>query len=234
MSGGDFHDFSDDELAASNFFDFSNSADTLQSLESIGAADHKVFLSPQELTASVPFPDSPNGSYHDSSSESASSTKRTASCSTSSKTPITAGDVAMEEANSDKMEWGQPNFAALDADDSFAFGRTADSSGVDGLYTFGDHDDSFMDQSFDFESASSSPDAPSTGHMTTMASPGMTTIKNHSPRIPDSAPRGKSYTHKKQSSVRTHIFYHVSHFGSNVRFANMIVAVFNFFITEWS
>ncbi|KAI9170989.1 Protein MGA2 [Paramyrothecium foliicola] len=200
MAGGDFHDFSDDELATSNFFDFSNSADTLQSLETIGAADHKAFLSPQELTAPIPFPDSPNDSYHDSSSESAASSKRTTSCSTSTKlTPAAAGDVPMDESHSDKMEWGHSNFSGLDTDDSaFTFGRAADASGPDGMYTFGEHDDSFMEQSFDFESASSSPDAPSNGHMTN--SPGMSTLRTHSPRLNHSGSVGESYTHKKRSS----------------------------------
>ncbi|KAH7153235.1 hypothetical protein EDB81DRAFT_450727 [Dactylonectria macrodidyma] len=175
MSGGDFNDFSDDDLGANNLFDFSNSPDTLQSLESLGAGDPKAFLSPQELTT-APFPDSPNGSYHDSSSESASS-KRTGS-STSSKTPATTADVMMDDGDV-KMEWGNPEFGPFTDDDAaFTFGREADSA-LDGIYGF-DQDDSFLERSFDFESASSSPET-ANGVQTSMASPEMPTIKTNSP-----------------------------------------------------
>lgn len=199
MSSGEFHDF-DNEFAASNLFDFSNSPDTLQSLDTIGANDQKAFLNPQELIAD-PLPDSPNESYHDSSSESASSTKRTGS-SASTKTPATAGDTAMGDGNDVKMEWTNPDYTTYDDDDSaFAFGREADSSVMmDGIYAFGETDDSFMDRSFDFDGASSSPEAPS-GAQVNMPSPEMPTIKTTSPKKPDQANKVKAGGHKKQTSV---------------------------------
>lgn len=184
MSGGEFNDFSDDDLGANNLFDFSNSPDTLQSLESLGAGDPKAFLSPQELSAN-PFPDSPNGFYHDSSSESASS-KRTGS-STSSKTPATTTDVMMDDGDI-KMEWGNPGFSTFTDDDAtFGFGRDADPSTLDGIYGFG-QDDSFLDRSFDFESASSSPEM-ANGAQPSMPSPEMPTIKTNSPTKSEAPPK---------------------------------------------
>lgn len=205
MSGGEFNDFSDDDLGANNLFDFSNSPDTLQSLESLGASDPKAFLSPQELSAG-PFPDSPNGSYHDSSSESASS-KRTGS-STSSKTPATSTDVMMDDGDI-KMEWGNPGFGTFTDDDAaFAFGRDADPSALDGIYGFG-QDDSFLDRSFDFESASSSPEM-ANGAQPSMASPEMPTIKTNSPMKPEAPPKRVKTNaqghHKAPSVSQTHTF----------------------------
>jgi hypothetical protein len=205
MTSGDFHDLSDDEFAASNLFDFSNSPDTLQSLDAISSNDQKSFLNPQELTAGAgPFPDSPNGSYHDSSSESASSSKRAGS-SGSSKTPPATEDTAMNDNADMKMDWGAVTYTGFDDDDNtFTFGREADSSAVDSLYGFGEQDDSFMDRSFDFESASSSPEAQVAGQ-TSIASPGMPTIKNNSPNKATAAQpptrKAKTANHKKQGSV---------------------------------
>ncbi|KAG8423195.1 SPT3 Dosage dependent suppressor of Ty-induced promoter mutations-like protein [Metarhizium acridum] len=202
MSSGEFHEFSEDELAASNLFDFSNSPDTLQSLDAIGSSDQKSFLNPQELTTAGPFPDSPNDSYHDSSSESASSSKRTGS-SDSTKTPITTVDSTMDDGADMKMDWGAANYSSFDDDENaFTFGREADSSAMEGLYGFGEQDDSFMDRSFDFESASSSPEAQNSGQ-TAMTSPGMPVIKtNNSPKKAARKPNNKPKTvnHKKQSS----------------------------------
>lgn len=205
MSGGEFNDFSDDDLCANNLFDFSNSPDTLQSLESLGASDPKAFLSPQELSTG-PFPDSPNGSYHDSSSESASS-KHTGS-STSSKTPATTTDVMMDDGDV-KMEWGNPGFGPFTDDDAtFAFGRDADPSALDGIYGFG-QDDSFLDRSFDFESASSSPEM-ANGAQPSMASPEMPTIKTNSPMKSEAPPKRVKTNaqghHKAPSVSQTHTF----------------------------
>ncbi|KAM5342956.1 hypothetical protein ACJ41O_013922 [Fusarium nematophilum] len=195
MSGGEFNDFSDDELGASNLFDFSNSPDTLQTLESLGGTDPKAFLSPQDLTAAAPFPDSPNGSYQDSSSESASS-KRTGS-STSSKAAVNPVDALMDDGDI-KMEWGNPGFSAFTDDDAaFAFGR--DPSSFDGIYNFNDHDDSFLDRTFDFESASSSPEA-ATGGRNSVTSPEMPTIKTNSPSKEATPKKKKSQGHQKAPS----------------------------------
>ncbi|QUC17036.1 uncharacterized protein UV8b_01277 [Ustilaginoidea virens] len=159
MSSGEFHEYSGDEFGASGLFDLSNSPDTLQSLEAIGTTDQKSFLNPQELTTTGPFPDSPDGSYHDSSSDSASSSKRTRS-SHSSETPATTRDTTTDNSASIKMDWEDAGFTGFHEDDgTFPFGREADASAMERLYGFGEQDDSFMDRSFDFESASASPDA---------------------------------------------------------------------------
>ncbi|PHH72981.1 hypothetical protein CDD82_5716 [Ophiocordyceps australis] len=190
MASGDFRDL-DDDFNASNLFDFSNSPDTLQSLEKM---DQKAFLNPQELTAG-PLPDSPNDSYHDSSSESASSTKRTGS-SESAKTPahtITGDGLDI------KMDWANPEYASFD-DDENAFTLTDHSTMMDGIYSFADNEDSFIDQSFDFEGASSSPEAPLTVQMN-MPSPGMPIIKTSSPRKTGNAHGAKvGGGHKKRAS----------------------------------
>ncbi|KAI5458000.1 hypothetical protein BGZ63DRAFT_362933 [Mariannaea sp. PMI_226] len=199
MSGGEFNDFSDDEFGANNLFDFSNSPDTLQSLESLGAGDHKAFLSPQELSTG-PLPDSPNGSYPDSSSETASSKR--AGSSTSSKTPATTADAMMDDGDI-KMEWGNSAFGTFADDDAaFAFGRDADPTSLDGLYGF-DHDDSFMDRSFDFESASGSPET-ANGAQPNIASPEMTAIKTNSPVKSESTPKKPKKTVKPKRPVQGH------------------------------
>lgn len=202
---GEFNEFSDDELGASNLFDFSNSPDALQSLETLSASDHKVFLSPQELHSAGPFVDSPNGSYQDSSSESASSTKRTTSTA-STKTPVTAGDSTTEDGDV-KMEWGNPNFSTFVDDSTFTFGRdVGDDSNMGGLYDFNDQDDSFMDRTFDFESASSSPEMANgtNGANGNITSPVMPTIDTTSPVKSEATPKRKKKTsqgHHKAPSV---------------------------------
>ena len=212
LPSGEFHEFSDDEFGASNLFDFSNSPDTLQTLDAIGSNDQKLFANPQELTAG-PLPDSPAGSYHDSSSESASSTKRTGS-SDSSKTPAATTETTMDDGPDMKMDWGDAAFTGFHEDDgTFTFGREADSSGMDGMYGFGEPDDSFMDRSFDFESASSSPEAQAIGQTNVVSPPAMPASKNvksHKAANKKSQPGN----HKKQNSVRRsscHIFCFVTH-----------------------
>ncbi|KAF5025332.1 hypothetical protein F66182_2590 [Fusarium sp. NRRL 66182] len=195
MSGGDFNDFSDDELGASNLFDFSNSPDTLQTLESLGGTDPKAFLSPQELTA-APFPDSPNGSYQDSSSESASS-KRTAS-STSSKIAMNPPDGLMDDGDI-KMGWSNPVFSAFGDDDAaFAFGRDHADASLDGIYNFSSHDDGYLDSAFDFESASSSPEA-ANGGQNSVPSP-MPMVQSKSPNKDATPRKKKSQGHQKAPS----------------------------------
>ncbi|KYK61176.1 ankyrin repeat protein [Drechmeria coniospora] len=211
MSSGEFHDHDcDDDFGSSNFFDFSNSPDTLQSLDTTGNGDLQKggVLNPQELMAADLLPDSPNECYHDSSSDSASSTKRTGS-STSAKTPAMSGGYSiMEDGSSIKLEWpnvadGQNTFD--DDDNTFAFGREAHPStamdAMDAIYGFGGTDDSFMDRSFDFEGASSSPEAQA-AH-THMPSPEMPTIKTHFPSKSLQANRVKNSNHKKRISSVT-------------------------------
>lgn len=206
-SSGEFHDFSDDDLGASNLFDFSNSPDTLQSLGVISTSkDQDAFLNPQQLAVG-PFPDSPNGSSQDSSSESAETSKpSTASTSTSAKTPATSvTDAPMDDDGSHmNMDWGNTHLPHFDEDDNpFNFGATTGQTDVNGFYGFPEQDDSFMDQSFDFESASSSPDALPTGPVT-MASPGMPTIKSTSPNKNNNMPaKSKPQLHKKKASIHS-------------------------------
>ncbi|OAA70476.1 ankyrin repeat protein [Cordyceps fumosorosea ARSEF 2679] len=202
-STSEFHDFSDDDIGGSNLLDFSNSPDTLQSLDAISTSkDHDTFLNPQQL-ALGPFPDSPNGSSQDSSSESAGPSKRLA-VSASAKTPATsAGDASMDDdASNMNMDWGNTGLPHFDEDDNaFNFGATTAQPAINGFYGFSEQDDSFMDQSFDFESASSSPDAPSTGPVT-MASPGMPTIESTSPHKSSNLPaKPKHQPHKKKAST---------------------------------
>lgn len=211
LPSGDFQDMSEDEFGAATLFDFSNSPDTLQGLEAaIGSSHQKSCLNPQDLTSAGPFPDSPNGSYHDSSSESASSSKRTRSTD-SAKTPLTTRESTMDTSPDMKMEWGDARFPDFAEDDhQFTFGRDTDIPAIDGLFPFGEQDDSFMDHSFDFESASSSPETqPATSH-TSMASPSMPTIKNNSPQKSTAKTshktKNKTGNHKKQGSVSSFFF----------------------------
>ncbi|KAI8724692.1 IPT/TIG domain-containing protein [Fusarium sp. LHS14.1] len=192
MSGGEFGDFSDDDLGANNIFDFSNSPDTLQTLDSL-SNDPKTFLSPQDLTTGS-FADSPtNGYYQDSSSESASS-KRTGS-STSSKTAvnaaITSADVQIDDLDC-KMEWGTSFSAFPDDDSPFEFGRDQ----IDGMYNF-EHDDHFFDRTAPFE-ASSSPDQ-ITATRNSITSPVMPTAKAKS-SSKEATPKKKSQSHHKALS----------------------------------
>ncbi|OAA79541.1 ankyrin repeat protein [Akanthomyces lecanii RCEF 1005] len=204
-TSGEFHDFSDDDLGGSNLFDFSNSPDTLQSLDAISnSKDQDAFLNPQQLAVG-PFPDSPNGSSQDSSSESAEPSKRTAS-STPAKTPATsAGDASMDDDSSHmNMDWGNADLTHFDDDNNtFSFGAVTGQTGGNGFYGFTEQDDSFMDQSFDFDSASASPDAISTGPVA-MASPGMPTIKSASPNKNNKFPaKPKPQAHKKKASTHS-------------------------------
>jgi hypothetical protein len=176
-SEADFPGFLDEDFAE-NFFSESNGADDLQGLRPSG---DKVFLGSDHLDDMVIYPDSP-GSYHDSSSESAVSTKRATSLSASGKTPITTGDVTNENMSYGSTEWTPPGFTGMDADESvFDFSRGSD----DTLYKIHEQfDQSFMDRSFDFERASSSPGATSTDHLPIAT------------------------THEKQSLVSTLAFQH--------------------------
>ncbi|KAG6160507.1 hypothetical protein E4U11_003961 [Claviceps purpurea] len=191
LPSGEFHDMSDDEFGAASLFDFSNSPDTLQGLEAAIGSNHQ-----KDISSASPFPDSPHGSYHDSSSESASSSKRTRSTD-SANTPPTTRESTMDTSPDMKAEWGDARFSEFaDDDHPFTFGREPDVSSIDGLFPFGEQDDSFMDRSFDFESASSSPDAQPTASHASMASPSMPTIKTNSPP----RPAGKSNNKKKPKS----------------------------------
>ncbi|RGP68015.1 spt23-suppressor of ty retrotransposon [Fusarium longipes] len=185
MSGGDYNNFpSDGDLT--DFIDFnSNSPDTLQTMETLGGSDTKGFLAPQDLTATTAFPDSPNGSsYQDSSSESASS-KRTTSR-TSSKAAMNTAEMMVDEDDA-QMEWGNPSFSAYEDD-------PATYTALD-MYPFPDHNDNFLDHSYPFDTASSSPNGENS-----VTSPPMPTI-NPNGFTKDATPkRKKSQGHQKALS----------------------------------
>ena len=190
LPGGEI-DFTDDEL--NGMIDFSNSPDTLQTLSS---SDTKNFISPQELI-SGPFPDSPNGSYQDSSSETAS-TKRAGS--SSSPNPATmVRDATMDDIDTN-MDWNGGDLSGFGDDDQpFTF---RDHSNIDDLYMFRDHDDALMDHPFDFESSAAGSVKLNGGH-TNMASPGMPTIDPSSPAKTFASHSKKvSRGHQKGPSVR--------------------------------
>ena len=213
MPGGEFRDPFDGDFDTTSLFHISDSPNALQSLDTIGANDHKSFLSPQELsTTSGPFPDSPSDSYQDSSSDSAASWKRNGS-STSSKTPATTGGDAMMEYRADeaKMQWGGTNFGGFDDGDSnFIFGQPArPSSHLRTSFEFSPQDDSFMDQSFDFDGASDSPKPATTaaqGNDMTITNPSatLTTGGRKATAQKKTAYRGKARAnyHSKEPSVR--------------------------------
>ncbi|KJZ75606.1 hypothetical protein HIM_05069 [Hirsutella minnesotensis 3608] len=206
MSTAEFHDFDDDDYDPTGLLDFSNSPDTLQTLDSMGTHDHKTFLTAQELTAD-PFSESPNESYHDSSSESASSSK-IAHSSAPNSLPPPHGDVAMEDTNEVGMDWPQTDFAPFQEDDhAFGFGRNVDPSAVmmgNSMYGYCDNEgSSMMDRPFDFDGINSSPEAVSTGPIS-MPSPEMPVIKTNTPRRPKQTTqraRNPNGIHKKQTSV---------------------------------
>ncbi|WZH39443.1 Spt23-suppressor of ty retrotransposon [Fusarium acuminatum] len=186
MAGGDFNDFSEDELAP-NLFDLSNSPDTLQTFDSL--SDTKAFLSPQEFPGAQ-LPDSPNGSYQDSSSESASSKR-----SMSSKLAINPAEVMMDDDDV-TMEWGRNtnDFPTFGDDDTFAFDRN--HADVD-MYNFG-NTESFYDGTFSFETASSSPEIANGENLVT--SPQMPTIHSRSPNDEATPKRKKTQGHHKAQS----------------------------------
>ncbi|KAF5230364.1 hypothetical protein FAUST_9836 [Fusarium austroamericanum] len=193
MSGGDFNNFSSDGDLA-EFLDFnSNSPDTLQTMETLGGSDPKGFLAPQDLTSTATFPDSPNGSsYQDSSSESASS-KRTTSR-TSSKAAMNTTDMMVDEDDV-KMEWGNPSFSTYEDDSAYAFGSSDADTALESMYTFTDHNDTFLDHPYAFDTASSSPNGENS-----VTSPPMPTINPHGFTRDATPKRKKPQGHQKASS----------------------------------
>ncbi|PHH85263.1 hypothetical protein CDD83_678 [Cordyceps sp. RAO-2017] len=200
MSTGELRDFDDDLSRVYNPFNFSDSPDGLQSLDVIGSSHQKTFLNPQDLTAD-PLPDSPNESYQDSSSESASSSKRAGSSDSLKPTPAAAADLALDDCLDVKMEWPQAEYSAFDDDEqAFAFGAAVTPAALMDGFGFGDHDDAFMDPAFDMAGTSNSPEGPLPGPVS-MPSPEMPIIKTNSPRRPNQAQQQRAgASHRKQIS----------------------------------
>jgi hypothetical protein len=195
MSGSDYNNFtSDGDLAEFLHFD-NNSPDTLQTLETLGGSDTKGFLAPQDLTSTTTLPDSPNGSsYQDSSSESASS-KRTTSR-TSSKAAMNTAETRVDEDDVN-MEWGQPSFSTYEDDSTYAFGPSDADTALESMYSFPDHNDTFPDHHYGFDTTSSSPNGENS-----VTSPPMPTINPHDFAKDATPKRKKSQGHQKAPSVR--------------------------------
>ncbi|KAK2033438.1 hypothetical protein LX32DRAFT_89309 [Colletotrichum zoysiae] len=143
-------------------------------------------------TVAAGSPDSLVDSFRDSSSDSASS-KRTGS-SASGKTALTAGDVMMTDGADIKSDWNPTLFGGRPEENAFLFGGNGDATLPDGLDF---NDDKFMEESFDFESASSSPNA--AGAMS-MESPEMPTIHANAPQKTIAPSNTRHASHGKRNS----------------------------------
>lgn len=178
-------DFSGDPDSLHHHLDVDGSGGAFKSF--LSPQPHHLSLSagsPNPNAATISAPDSPTGSFRDSQSDgSTSSSKRTAS-SVSSKTALTAaGDVMMTDGLV-KEEWGSA------AGHAFMFGVEPNS-----LYDDPDND-KFMDEAFDFDSASSSPNAAGAESAAMTASPDLLTVRG-APGQPDQ----RSLGHNKNLSV---------------------------------
>ncbi|KAL7926544.1 hypothetical protein ACQKWADRAFT_142860 [Trichoderma austrokoningii] len=148
MQSDGLQNLSDDELANSNLLHYFPAPDDLQSLPS----QQKAFLNPQELIANVGFPDSPNGSLPDSSSDSTASIQRTGSA-TSTQTPVMTGITTTDELD-DSMDWRHRHMhGSNDNDSALPFVRQ-DESLANLMFPSIDNDgeDAFMNQ-FNFPAA---------------------------------------------------------------------------------
>ncbi|WYZ37524.1 hypothetical protein EsH8_II_001030 [Colletotrichum jinshuiense] len=202
MSPTDFNEFLDydehfgDSSPLPTNFDLSTH-DTLKLSEFSQTLHEAKALEPQATllatgTVAAASPDSLIDSFRDSSSDSASS-KRTGS-SASGKTALTAGDVMMTDGADIKPDWDtSAAFIGRPEDSIFLFGANADATLPDGLLS----DDKFMDESFDFESASSSPNA--AGAMS-MESPEMPTIHTSGPQRNTAPSNSRTASHGKRNS----------------------------------
>lgn len=193
----DLHQFVEDDFDDSNPFDFSNSPNMLQSLETIGSGGQKAFISPQELSKAGSFIDSPNDSYQDSSSES-SSRKAASSSSSPPKAQAPGGDIAMDDGG---HMW-DPDVDTFDGS-TFSFGR----DGQDGIYGFGDINGDLMDHTFDFESPATSPEDQMAASQA-LVSPGDTkspqSVNNPNKGRKPKAKKAKPNAHQTRPSVCTH------------------------------
>ncbi|OLN95286.1 Protein MGA2 [Colletotrichum chlorophyti] len=203
MSSTDFNEYLDyddhfgDSSPLPTNFDLS-AHDTLKLTDFPQSLHETKSLEPQPAllagsTVVAGSPDSLVDSFRDSSSDSASS-KRTGS-SASGKTALTAGDVMMTDGADIKPDWDtSAAFVGRPEDGIFLFGANGDATLPDGLDL---GDDKFMDESFDFESASSSPNA---AGPIGMESPEMPTIHTHGPQKTPASISKAAATHGKRNS----------------------------------
>ncbi|PON22846.1 hypothetical protein TGAM01_v208326 [Trichoderma gamsii] len=151
MQSDGLQNLSDDELATSNLLHYFPAPDDLQSLTSLGPGQQKAFLNPQELIANVGFPDSPNGSLPDSSSDSTASIQRTGSA-TSTQTPVMTGMTTTDELD-DGMDWRNRHMpGSNDNDSALPFVRQDESLNLMFPSIDNDGEDALMNQ-FNFPSA---------------------------------------------------------------------------------
>ena len=114
---------------------------------------------------------------------------------------VTASDPAMD--GKDIMTtWAHADYSTFDNEDNAStFGRAANPwAMMDGIYRFGDNDDSFMDGFFDFERVSSSPETQTSGLMS-IPSPRTPNFKIASLKKPKQAGKGKTANGKAQGIV---------------------------------
>jgi hypothetical protein len=195
LHGGEFNDITDDGFGSSSLFDFTNSPDALQSLDTARKSDGQNFTPPKRLRGGQ-YASSPNGSYHEYSSDSADSSKR------EGQTPGSNEDVSMDERIDATLEWNDaPGYTAFGEDETFTTDTDGQPPGVDGLFDAAWAHDGFMDRPMDFDTVLSSPNAPST-HTTSMASPAMPTIGHSSPQRAASS-HSNPVDHQRQDSVRS-------------------------------
>lgn len=190
---------SDDELATSNLLHYFPAPDDLQSLTSLGPSQQKAFLNPQELIANVGFPDSPNGSLPDSSSDSTASIQRTGSAA-STQTPIMTGmtDMTTTDELDDSMDWRNRHMPGSNQNDSALPFVRQDESLANLMFPSIDSDgeDAFMSQ-FNFPPAfSRNIDTMPSSHMN-ISSPSIPTTEINSSANVD-LPNG----HQQNNAVR--------------------------------
>ncbi|KAF9878569.1 hypothetical protein CkaCkLH20_04061 [Colletotrichum karsti] len=199
----EFLDYDDEGFGAPSpmqNFDLSN-PDTLKFLESSQSLHETKSLEPQATllangTVAAGSPDSIVDSFRDSSSDSDSS-KRTGS-SASGKTALTAGDVMMTDGADIKPDWeSSAAFVGRPEDSVYLFGANADATALPDLDIGADE---FMNDSFDFESASSSPNAVGSAPPANMESPEMPTIHTNGPQKPPAPSNTRTKNHAKRNS----------------------------------
>jgi hypothetical protein len=144
-------------------------------------------------TLSTPSTASPPGSYRDSSSESSEYKRK--SSSDSSRSAQTSADVMMND-EMDMGEW-KADIMGHDALNFSSYDGTINPSKMNANFDFSDKN---MDDDFDFESASSSPNMFGAG-LVEMNSPEMPMIKQDTPMKKSSILRNKPKSHNKINSV---------------------------------
>lgn len=188
-------------LASLDLLEFPISPDTLQGLDTIETGNPKTLLDAQDLALDR-LPDSPNGSYQDSSSESTLSSKMADGSAEepSSGPPV---DAATDQSIFDDLPLDHyyPDYTVDYDADPFACDQEAHSLLAMDNDSFSHYLDILASHS---DSALSRPEAPpeppSTASALDMPSPGMPTI-NNSPRKPEQPQSSLADEYKRHASV---------------------------------